>query len=63
MEEILVIGATGNIGLPVAKSLVTNPQIHVKAGVHNVAHAQQVFPNELNEVVRSTSTDNYRFRQ
>lgn len=48
MEEILVIGATGNIGLPVVKSLVANPQIHVKAGVHNVAHAQQVFQNEPN---------------
>lgn len=41
MEKILMIGGTGNIGLPLIQCLATNQNSQIIAGVHNVQKAQR----------------------
>lgn len=43
MNKILVIGATGNIGMPLIEYLVANSQVSIVAGVHNVERGKHIF--------------------
>ncbi|WP_366533465.1 SDR family oxidoreductase (plasmid) [Carnobacterium maltaromaticum] len=43
MEQILIIGGTGNIGFPLIQSLSNNPENKIIAGVFHVNEAQKKF--------------------
>lgn len=43
MDKILVLGATGNIGMPLIEYLTAHSQATIVAGVHNVEREQDLF--------------------
>lgn len=52
MENILVLGATGNIGLPLISYLAKQPEVQIIAGSHNPQKAQQRLNDFGNSEVR-----------
>lgn len=51
-QTILVLGATGNIGLPLIQELSKNPEIQLIAGLRNVSKDQATFANEPKVLLR-----------
>ena len=63
MTNLLVIGATGNIGQPLICDLQDDPDVHLFAGVHNSEHAKQALSGLKVQVRRFDFLDPATFEQ
>ncbi|RND35786.1 NAD(P)H azoreductase [Lacticaseibacillus paracasei] len=63
MTNLLVIGATGNIGQPLIRDLQDDPDVHLFAGVHNSEHAKQALSGLKVQVRRFDFLDPATFEQ
>ncbi|MDH6365311.1 uncharacterized protein YbjT (DUF2867 family) [Enterococcus sp. PF1-24] len=52
MEHILVLGATGNIGLSLIQTLSQDPTIKITAGVRQTTTAKEIFADYANVEVK-----------
>ncbi|EPD04379.1 nucleoside-diphosphate-sugar epimerase, partial [Lacticaseibacillus paracasei subsp. paracasei Lpp70] len=63
MTNLLVIGATGNIGQPLIRDLQDDPDVHLFAGVHNSEHVKQALNGLKVQVRRFDFLDPATFEQ